>query len=140
VSGERAEWRALVASFLVVAAVGLLWVGGWAVREATDTDPTRLERLAACLRDEHGLVVTSPADDPLAASAPGGSLMADAAGNVVTVSLWHDSGAAGRTRATYDRLTSQDLADRAFVRGGDVVLWVSPPTAAQASVVYGCTG
>jgi hypothetical protein len=140
VSAERAEWRTLAVSSLVVVAVGLLWIGGWALREATDTDPTRLERLVACLRDEHGLVVTSPADDPLAASAPGGSLTADAGGNPVTVSLWQDHAAAARTRATYDRLTTQDLLDRAFVRGDDVVLWVSPPTPEQTAVVYGCTG
>jgi hypothetical protein len=140
VSAERAEWRALAASSLVVVAVGLLWIGGWALREATDTDPTTLERLVACLRDGHGLAVTTPAADPLAASAPGGSLTADADGNAVTVSLWQDAGAAARTRATYDRLTSQDLAGRAVVRDGDLVLWVAAPTPGQTAVVYGCTG
>jgi len=139
VSGERTEWRTLAASLLVVATVGLLWIGGWAVREATDTDPTALERVAGCL-GERGLAVQVPAEDPLAGSAPGGSLTVDITGNAATVSLWQDEDAAARTLSTYDRLTSQDLSDRAALRGDGVVLWVSPPTAEQTSAVYGCTG
>jgi hypothetical protein len=133
------EWHTLVVSALVVAAVGTAWAGGWAIREATDGDPTALERLSGCL-DEQGLDVASPVADPLAASAQDGSLTTTIDGNSVTVSLWSDANAAERTIATYGRLTSEDLSARAVVRDDRVALWSAPPTDAQASILYSCVG
>ncbi len=133
------EWRTLVVSALVLVAVGTAWAGGWAIREATDVDPTALERLTGCL-DQQGLAVASPAADPLGASAPDGSLTTTIDGNAVTVSLWSDANAADRTVATYGRLTSEDLSGRAVVRGDRVALWSAPPTDAQASILYDCVG
>jgi hypothetical protein len=133
------EWRALVVSAAAVAAIGVAWVGAWATREATDVDPTALERMAACLGG-HGLEIVSPADDPLADSAPRGSLTTTIDGNTVTVSFWNDSSAAEQTVATYNRLTPEDLTDRAITRGNNAFLWAARPTDEQASILYGCEG
>jgi hypothetical protein len=135
-AGER---RALALSALGLAAVAVLWVGGWAIRESTDVDPSALAVLSKCLRGS-GLEVATPANDPLAGSASGGSLVTTIEGNSVTVSLWDDASSAERTVATYARLTSEDLTGRALVRGDAAVLWTTPPTGEQASSLYRCTG
>ncbi len=117
-----------------------LWVGGWALREATDYDPSRLSLVLACLAREHGLVGATPAGDPLADSAPGGALTTTIAGNSVVASFWGSNEAAAETLATYDRLTPQDLEGRAVARGRVANLWAEPATGEQSTVLYGCEG
>jgi len=122
----------------LLAAIVLVWVVGWAVREALDEDLSRLELTMACLQREHDLTVVTPAGDPLADSAPGGALRTTILGNDVVVSVWDDVEDAAETVATYDRLTSQDLEGRAGTRGRLVNLWASPADGAQTTILYGC--
>jgi len=133
-----AELRALVVSALVLAFLAAAWIGGWALREARDVDPTALALLERCLENERSLDVSTPARDPLAASAPDGSLTTTILGNTATVSLWNDPAAADQTVATYNTLTPENLAGRAIVRGARVILWAEPPTDAQAAPLYAC--
>lgn len=137
---DRAEWRAVGISAAALAAVAVAWVAGWAVRDARAVHPSALTVSVRCLEREAGLQVVVPAHDPLAASAPHGSLSTTVAGNPVTVSFWDDADHARATIATYDRLTNEDLAGRALARGDRAVLWGSPPNAEQESVFYGCVG
>ena len=129
---------ALVAATL--AGLLALWVAGWAIREGTDVDPSRLSLVIACLGREHALDVTRPAGDPLADSAPGGAFRTTIAGNAVVVSVWDDVEDAEETVATYDQLTSQDLEGRAGTRGRIVNLWAEPADGEQTTILYGCEG
>jgi hypothetical protein len=137
---DRSEWRAVAVSAAALAAVALAWVAGWAVRDARAVHPSRLTVIVGCLEGEARLQVAVPAHDPLAASAPHGSLSTTVAGNPVTVSFWGDAEHARATIATYDRLTNEDLTGRALARGDHAVLWGSPPNAGQESILYGCVG
>ena len=102
------EWRYLIASALGLLVLGGLWVAGWAFREARDVDPTALGLLSTCLEDERRVRVISPSGDPLADSAPSGSLRTTIEGNDVTVSIWADHEDATRTLETYARLTPRE--------------------------------
>ncbi|MBA2293852.1 MAG: hypothetical protein H0W16_01840 [Actinobacteria bacterium] len=132
------ERTVVVLSALVLAGLAGVWVGGWAVREARDVDPTALALVLACLQNQRGLTVSSPARDPLAAAAPRGSLTTTIEGNTVTVSLWNDAGAAEEAVGTYARLTPEDVTQRAIARADSAFLWAMPPTGSQAPAVYGC--
>jgi len=132
------EWRYLIASALGLLVLAGFWVAGWAFREARDVDPTALGLLSTCLEDERRVRVISPSGDPLADSAPSGSLRTTIEGNTVTVSIWADHEAAIRTLDTYARLTPENLEGRAVVRGRRANLWASPPTGSQAAALYGC--
>ena len=132
------EWRYLIASALGLLVLAGLWVAGWAFREARDVDPTALGLLSTCLEDERRVRVISPSGDPLADSAPSGSLRTTIEGNAVTVSIWADHEAATRTLETYARLTPENLEGRAVARGRRANLWASPPTGSQAAALYDC--
>ena len=135
---DQREWHYVLVSALGLVLVAGAWVTGWAVREARDVDPTSLALLSMCLEDERGLRLISPSGDPLADSAPSGSLRTTIEGNKVTVSIWADHEAATRALETYARLTPEDLEGRAVARGRRANLWASPPTGSQAAALYGC--
>ena len=135
---DQREWHYVLVSALGLVVVAGAWVTGWALREARDVDPTSLALLSMCLEDERGLRLISPSGDPLADSAPSGSLRTTIEGNNVTVSIWADHEDATRTLETYARLTPQDLEGRAVARGRRANLWASPPTGSQAAALYGC--
>lgn len=139
-SVSASEPRVVAGVAALLAALVVLWVGGWAIREAFDEDPSQLARTMECLRREHGLEVVTPAGDPLADSAPGGAFRTTIAGNAVVVSVWDDVDDAEKAVATYDRLTSQDLEGRAGTRGRLVNLWASPADGEQTTILYGCEG
>jgi hypothetical protein len=132
------EQRVLAVAALALAVLGALWAGGWAVREATDEDPTRLALAIRCLEREYGLEVVVPAGDPLADSAPGGALKTTIGGNVVVVSVWDSNDDATETIETYARLTPENLEGRAVTRGRLANLWAEPATGEQSTVLYGC--
>jgi hypothetical protein len=132
------EERALALSAAALTVLAVVSVGGWAVREATDEDPTRLELALPCLEREYGLDVVVPSGDPLADSAPGGAFRTTIGGNVVVVSFWNDGNAAAETIETYERLTPENLEGRAIVGGRLAILWAEPPTGEQSTVLYGC--
>ena len=135
---DQREWHYVLVSALGLVVVAGAWVTGWALREARDVDPTSLALLSMCLEDERGLRLISPSGDPLADSAPSGSLRTTIEGNNVTVSIWADHEAATRTLETYARLTPENLEGRAVARGRRANLWASPPTGSQAAALYGC--
>ena len=135
---DQREWHYVLVSALGLVVVAGAWVTGWALREARDVDPTSLALLSMCLEDERGLRLISPSGDPLADSAPSGSLRTTIEGNTVTVSIWADHEAATRALETYARLTPEDLEGRAVARGRRANLWASPPTGSQAAALYGC--
>ena len=132
------EWRYLVVAMLVLSVLACAWVLGWAVREARDVDPTAIGLLSTCLEDERGLRLTSPSGDPLADSAPRGSLRTTIDGNEVVVSIWSDNDAALETVRTYARLTPENLDLRAVARGPFANLWAAPPTGSQEPALYDC--
>ena len=132
------EQRVLAVSALALALLTILWGAGWAVREATDEDPTRLALMVNCLEREYGLEVVVPAGDPLADSAPGGALRTTIGGNVVVVSVWDSADDAAETLETYARLTPESLEGRAVPRGRTANLWAEPATGEQSTVLYGC--
>ena len=135
---DQREWHYVLVSALGLVVVTGAWVTGWALREARDVDPTSLALLSMCLEDERGLRLISPSRDPLADSAPSGSLRTTIEGNNVTVSIWADHEAATRALETYARLTPENLEGRAVARGRRANLWASPPTGSQAAALYGC--
>ena len=134
------EERALALSAAAVAVLAVVSVGGWAVREATDEDPTRLELAVPCLEREYELDVVVPSGDPLADSAPGGALRTTIDGNVVVASFWDGVDEAADTLESYARLTPEDLEGRAVERGAVAALWAAPPTDEQGAALYGCVG
>ena len=115
-----------------------VWVAGWAIREATDEDPTPLAGVIACLEQRHGLQIVVPAGDPLADSAPGGAFRTTIGGNEVVVAAWDDVEAANEAVETYARLTPENLEGRAVPRGRFANLWADPADGPQTAVLYGC--
>ena len=136
----RAEQRALAVSAVALAVLAVVSVGGWAVREGTDEDPSRLSLTIGCLEREHGLEVVTPSGDPLADSAPGGALRTTIDGNQVVVSIWDHEDEAAETLETYARLTPESLEGRALAAGRFANLWGEPVTDEQVRVLYGCEG
>lgn len=135
---EPSEQRVVGLVALALGVLLVLWTAGWAVRESTDEDPSRLAVAVECLQRQHGLEVVVPAGDPLADSAPGGAFRTTIAGNTVVVSIWDDADDAAATVATYEQLTPEDLEGRAVTRGRLANLWTAPATGEQSTILYDC--
>ena len=120
-------------------AVAVVVVGAQAVVGAawslTHDDPTELELTTRCLEREKGLTLEETTDDPVAASAHGGTLRTIVEGNLVTLSVATSQAEAERLRAAY---ASSNPGVRLDVRGRYVALWLRDPSRSQRQATYDC--
>jgi hypothetical protein len=131
------EWPVLRFAMAALAAVILLDVVVWKVRDVTADKPTRLELAVLCLRYEKGLTVAVPAGSPLADSARAGSLSTPIDGNEVHVALASSDDEALRIEGNYRGLEG-DLEGRLERRGRSVYLWAGVSTPTGRQTVYDC--
>lgn len=127
----RAARLGLAAAVVVVGAqavVGTAW-------SLSHDDPTELELTRRCLEREKGLTLEEPTDDPVAASARGGTLRTVVEGNLVTLSVATSQAEAERLRAAY---ANGDPGSRLEVRGRYVALWLRDPSPSQRQTTYDC--
>jgi hypothetical protein len=118
----------------LVVAVAQLGVGvAWSLGH---DDPTALELTRRCLEREKGFTVDPTRDDPVAASARGGSLRTVVEGGLVTVSVATSRAEVERLRAGYG--AAGDPGARLDVHGRYVNLWLRDPTRSQRQVTYDC--
>jgi len=120
-------------------AVAVVVVGAQAVVGAawslTHDDPTELELTTRCLEREKGLTLEETTDDPVAASAHGGTLRTIVEGNLVTLSVATSQAEAERLRAAY---ASSNPGVRLDVRGRYVALWLRDPSLSHRQAIYDC--
>ena len=120
-------------------AVAVVVVGAQAVVGAawslSHDDPTELELTTRCLEREKGLTLEETTDDPVAASAHGGTLRTIVEGNLVTLSVATSQAEAERLRAAY---ASSNPGVRLDVRGRYVALWLRDPSRSQRQATYDC--
>ena len=120
-------------------AVAVVVVGAQAVVGAawslSHDDPTELELTMRCLEREKGLALEETTDDPVAASAQGGTFRTIVEGNLVTLSVATSQAEAERLRAAY---ASSDPGARLDVRGRYVALWLREPSRSQRQATYDC--
>ena len=120
-------------------AVAVVVVGAQAVVGAawslSHDDPTELELTTRCLEREKGLTLEETTDDPVAASAQGGTLRTIVEGNLVTLSVATSQAEAERLRAAY---ASSNPGVRLDVRGRYVALWLRDPSRGQRQATYDC--
>ena len=122
----------LIGALAVVSAqliVGAAWSLG-------HDDPTELELTRHCLEREKGLQVEPTVDDPVAASARGGTRRTIVEGGLVTVSVATSSAEVERLRSGYEATGAAD--GRLDVHGRYLALWLRDPSPTQRQVTYDC--
>ena len=129
---DRRAARLGVIAALVVAGAQLVVGAAWSLGH---DDPTELELTRRCLEREKGLQVGSVADDPIAASASGGSLRTIVEGGAVTISVGTSAAEVARLRARYE---AGHPGPRLDVRGRYVTLWLRDPSRGQRQATYDC--
>jgi len=128
---ERRAARIGVACALVVILAQLVVASAWSLGH---DDPTELALTRQCLEREKGLAVES-ADDPVAASASGGTLATVVEGNAVTLSVAGSEAEVERLRSAY---SASDPGTRLDLHGRYVALWHREPSPTQRQVTYDC--
>lgn len=129
---RRAARIGLVGAIAFVAAqlsVGAAW-------SLTHDDPTELALTKRCLLREKGLAVEPTIDDPVAASASGGTLRTVIEGNLVTIDVATSEAEVEQLRAGY--AAREDPGSRLDVHGRYVALWLREPSPTQRQVTYDC--
>jgi hypothetical protein len=130
---ERRAARLGVVGALVVVLTQLVVASAWSL---THDDPTVLDRTRQCLEREKGLEVETAVDDPVAASASGGTLRTVVEGGLVTIGIARSDAEVARLRAAY--AARGDVPPRLDVRGRYVALWLRAPSPTQRQVTYDC--
>jgi hypothetical protein len=128
---ERRAARIGVACALVVILAQLVVASAWSLG---NDDPTELALTRQCLEREKGLEV-EPTDDPVAASASGGTLATVVEGNAVTLSVAGSEAEVERLRSAY---SASDPGTRLDLHGRYVALWHREPSPTQRQVTYDC--
>jgi len=118
---------------LAVVSAQLIVGAAWSLRH---DDPTELELTRHCLEREKGLQVEPTVDDPVAASARGGTLRTIVEGGLVTVSVATSSAEVERLRSGYEATGAAD--GRLDVHGRYLALWLRDPSPTQRQVTYDC--
>ena len=129
---DRRAVRLGVIAALVVAGAQLVVGAAWSLGH---DDPTELELTRRCLEREKGLQVEGVADDPIAASASGGSLRTIVEGGAVTISVGTSAAEVARLLARYE---AGRPGPRLDVRGRYVALWLRDPSRGQRQATYDC--
>jgi hypothetical protein len=130
------EWRAAqlgLAGALVLVVAQLTVGAAWSLRH---DDPDELALTKRCLEREKGLVVEPTTDDPVAASARGGTLRTTVEGGLVTLSVATSEAEVERLRAAY--AAGGDPGPRLDLHGRYVALWLREPSPTQRQVTYDC--
>jgi hypothetical protein len=131
-SDRRAARLGVIAAVVAVGAQ-LVVAAAWSLGH---DDPTVLELTRRCLEREKGLVVEPVADDPVAASARGGSVRAHVEGGLVTIGIATSRAEVERLRAAY--AAAGDPGPRLDVTGRYVELWLREPSANQRRIARDC--
>jgi hypothetical protein len=121
----------LAASVLVLVQVGV--ASAWSL---THDDPTILELTRRCLEREKGLAVEPTRDDPVAASASGGTLRTEIEGGLVTISIAGSQAEADRLLAAYT--AGGNRPPGLDAHGRYVALWLRDPSPTQRQATYDC--
>ena len=127
----RAALLGLAVAVVVVGAQGAVGAA-WSL---SHDDPTKLELTTRCLEREKGLTIEETTDDPVGASAHGGTLRTVVEGNLVTLSVATSQDEVERLRAAYAK---DDPGVRLDVRGRYVALWLRAPSPSQRQATYDC--
>ena len=122
-----------IAGALVVVFAQLSVGAAWSL---THDDPTELELTHRCLERETGLTVEPTADDPVAASASGGTLRTVVEGALVTLSIGSSADEVERLRRDY--AAAGDPGGRLDLHGRYVALWLREPSPTQRQATYDC--
>jgi hypothetical protein len=130
---ERQAVRLGLAGALAVVVAQLTVGAAWSL---THDDPTELELTRRCLEGERGLTVEPTIDDPVAASARGGTLRTVVEGGLVTVSVATSRAEVERLRAAY--AAAGDPGTRLDVHGRYVSLWLREPSPTKRQAIYDC--
>jgi len=130
---ERRAARLGLVGALAVAVAQLGVAAAWSLGH---DDPTLLDRTHRCLEREKGLVVEATVDDPVAASAGGGTLRTAVEDTPVTLSIATSEAEVLRLRAAY--AAAGVAAERVDVHGRYVALWFHPPSPTQRQATYDC--
>ncbi len=130
---ERRAARLGLLGALVVVLAQLGVASAWSL---THDDPTILELTRRCLEREKGLTVEPTTDDPVAASASGGTLRTVVEGGLVTLSVARSEAEAARLRAAY--AAEGDTEPRLDLHGRYVALWLRDPSPTQRQATYDC--
>ncbi len=129
---RRAAGLGLIAAVVVV----LVQLGVGAAWSLGNDDPTVLDLARQCFERDKGLTVEATRDDPVAASASGGSFRTDVQGGLVTVSVARSQDEVERLLAAY--AAHDDPGRRLDVHGRYVYLWLREPQRGQRQVTYDC--
>jgi hypothetical protein len=136
---RRAERRWVTIGVVVVASLLAVQLVGGLLREMITDEPTTLELVRTCLT-ERDTPFQSVGGDLIAQSAARGALRTTVDGNSVTVALGGSEQDAARVHAAYASVTTENVVrTRLEQRRKVVLLWDSPPTAAQRDFIYLCT-
>jgi hypothetical protein len=136
---RRAERRWVTIGVVLAASLLAAQVAAGVVHEAVTDEPSYLELLQTCLT-ERDTPFEQVDGDFIAQSAERGALRTTVDGNAVTVALGGSEKDAARVRAAYASVATEDVVrTRLEQRRKVVLLWDSPPTAAQRDFIYLCT-
>jgi len=130
---ERRAARLGLLGALVVVLVQAGVASAWSL---THDDPTTLDLTRRCLEREKGLAVEPTTEDPVAASARGGTLRTVVEGGLVTLSIAASEAEVERLVAAYE--AAGDDPPRLDVHGRYVALWLRAPSATQRQAIYDC--
>ena len=114
------EWSYLRRALALVGMVLVVWVVGWAIRDATVQEETTYDRLVHCLVNEKGATLAAPRD-PVAQSADLGAVRTTIETNGVTVSVARSPERAEDIASAY-RAVAGELEGRLEQRGRAVYL------------------
>ena len=137
-NGRWAERRWVAIGVAVVGAAILVQVLGGLGRTLSTDEPSHLELVRTCLT-ERSTPFEPVVGDPVALSARRGALRTTVDGNAVTVALGGSDSDAERVYDAYTAVGTGDVASRLERRRRVVLLWDSPPTAAQDAFMALCT-
>jgi hypothetical protein len=130
---ERRAARIGVVAALTVVVAQLGVASAWSL---THDDPTILDLTRRCLEREKGLTVGPTTDDPVAASASGGTLRTVVEGGLVTLGIARSQAEVERLRAAY---AAEGVGEpRLDLHGRYVALWLRDPSPTQRQAVYDC--
>lgn len=125
-------WGLAVAAFVAVAVLG---IGG--LYTVLYPGPSRLDLANRCLTSEKRLDVLTPFNDPVAASATGGTLSTDIQSNHVTISLAGSTTEAKQLVARYRGYSIP--SGRLTLYERVVAFWQRPPTQDEIETVRDCS-
>ena len=131
------EWSYLRRALALVGMVLVVWVVGWAIRDATVQEETTYDRLVRCLVNEKGATLAAPRD-PVAQSADLGAVRTTIETNGVTVSVARSPERAEDIVSAY-RAVAGDLEGRLEQRGNAVYLLDRTASPTQRQTLFDCT-